>query len=524
MKKLAIFVATLMVATGGLGTLAANVLAEENNSSNPKEDVLYLTPNKYTHPQGTLFEFLKPGRNSLSLQLPVEGGRAWRAMRIIFAQQDYEAGYTREEAEAELAQLGVGETKSLKIMHDQDARNSTPLGWTLGMNKIEMAENKSDRIYFAFQLADFKNVDGEKTWNDVWWERGVIDYRDCMHTANFHLDTAFCRLENTGKGTYRIDAADNMTWEWLERPAGEKILTWGEELMQIQQSRIQAVRDELAGLNVESEGLEETLARLETELDQIEIGIKKVAGTEAMQEEIVELREIIQSLRKALADKNPSGDGGEDDKKDPEDDKKDPAEGEGSGGDGDDKKPEDDKGTEGDKTPEGDEKPGEGGDSGATGEPGGSEGTEGDKKPGTEVKPEEPMKPGETDKSETNKPENDKKPGGSGENTVSGNKVANLPLLANVAVAGAQAGNGARYDSDQEDGAGKTADKTPGEENGSGKVENAGQNLAKNQAETVETPKLGKVEKRGGIWWLIGLVAAATGIMGAIIIKRRKQA
>lgn len=517
MKKLVIFVASLVVAVGGLGTLVVNNALANEDGAEAREDVLHLTPNEYSFPKGTKIDTVSVERNSINISIPLSPEASWRAMRIIFAQQDYEAGYTRAEAETELAKLGVAETKSLAIMHDQDTRDSTPLAFGIRMNIGNVGENKSDRIYYAIQYADFSTVNGEQKWENAWWERGIIDYRDCVHTKVFEENT-LCLATHSGKNEYyKLEAADGGTWSVLQRPAGEAIVTWDEEWRELQQGRINNVRTELGELNEETEGLLETLARLEAELDRIETGVDKVAGTESMQTEIQELREQIKALRAAVTEVKP------DDKKEPTTgEEKEPT----TGGDKDSVTDGDNKTPGGGNEDKNEDKDENGKDEGT----GAGNGT----KPGVETGSNgtgnsEISEPGENGAGTT---EVEERPGkteeNKGKNDADGLKTGNLVARSAAEALEGQGKNVVLGDGGQGEKSGKTADKAQKAENG---VKNAAENEAggaengvKNEAETEtpEVPKSGKAGAKRWLWWAV-IAGAGLGVMGLVLIKRRKR-
>jgi len=308
--------------------LSGEVLAISNGGGHG--DTLFLEENAI-NPN---FAFLSINyyKNRMGIQVPQDSG--WSIRRVLIAYRNYEGGITEAEADANLAKLGVGESEVWKIIQDYDAKgwpflqaDLTPMD---GSKKIKLADILTDELYYAVEFGHKTEADGVVQWQDEWWTRGKVDYRNCVHSSVFDPVETFCY--RGGDGAYIVRRTDYTNVEMPD----EEVVSWDEEWNAIQRQRYEETQKKLtvlsdnlynvlgildsadkvlAGLkvtlpkseNMADQGALETgntqLQDLSRRLREYYLGLKRADNgdeLESLKEEKVELMREIETLRQQI--------------------------------------------------------------------------------------------------------------------------------------------------------------------------------------------------------------------------------
>lgn len=290
MKKTPILLSTMIIASGGIGVtlpaMIANADSREysNNvlsndpltgeslsmlSESAGRDRTSLTENA----PDSIFRFLSVDYKQNQMGVRIMERDDWLIRRIVIAYWDYENGVTEVEADANLATLGVDDGVSWKTLWDYDAKGmpgiyqyATPKDNGV---KVYLKDNLTDMVYYAVEYGHRAEENGE--WRDTWWERGKINYRNCVHSSVFDAETMVCMRESDG--SYSVKLRDGTE---VETPV-EEIVSWNEEWNVVQDQRYRDAMNQLADLHYNLynvvkilDGVDRTLARLDVTLPKAE--------------------------------------------------------------------------------------------------------------------------------------------------------------------------------------------------------------------------------------------------------------
>lgn len=198
----------------------------------------------------------------------------WRIKRVVVAYRNYEGGITEVESDANLTKLGVANDSEWKVVWDYgDTRGIVDLYQYVAPEEdgisVKIEENLTDILYYAVEYGH-RAADGEG-WQDEWWMRGKINYRNCAHSSVFDKETMICMWE--GDGSYGVRTAN---YDIVEMPA-ETVISWDEEWNKVQRQRYMAAQERLMGLKDDLynmlrilDGVDETLSGLEVTLPKSE--------------------------------------------------------------------------------------------------------------------------------------------------------------------------------------------------------------------------------------------------------------
>lgn len=270
-------------------------------SAGTSRDVIFLNPED----QNPFFHLLSIDYKNNQMGIQVYEQDDWVIKRIIVAYRDYESGVTEDEADQQLSKLGVEDGAIWKTVWDYDANGVSDLYRYVTPKEdnkpVSLAENLTDIVYYAIEY-------GHKTgaeWQDNWWTRGKINYRDCTHSSIFDPETMICTEGD--KGSYKVRMAD---YTEVEMPT-EEIIAWDEEWNAILHKRYEDTRDELIGLRKYLYNVVKILDDTDFALDNLSITLPKTEGMEDYDEimpEVTRLQELSRALREYYASLGSSGD------------------------------------------------------------------------------------------------------------------------------------------------------------------------------------------------------------------------
>lgn len=299
MKKLPIIMSAIAVFASGSGMLLARTVLADTETK--KTDILHMEANIYEDEMSVTQ--IDPERGMISFY-PGVGGGGWDTARFVFAQPNYEAGASIADSDQALANLGVQDDERLVVLHDQslgDQEQSTQ--WRVNLGDT-LKKNKSDRIYYAVEHGRRKEAeDGTVSWEGTWWERGIIDYRSCVHSVSYNAYTTICnQVFRTGMQKYDFAVANNENGSLLSQPESENVVSWDDEWRQIQRERVEKVQDDLMALKNSITNFEAILDGSEATLEKLDVTLAATAYTEDLQYQVGELKRLLAEL-KALMQK-----------------------------------------------------------------------------------------------------------------------------------------------------------------------------------------------------------------------------
>ncbi len=282
MKKLPIFLTALALMGGvnvGAMSLANAKAGVRLFTVEPLTKSLELATNYYD--QRASIAYLSPAEEMVWVRARLKGSNADILLkRVVLVHQDFENGVTDEEADEKAKTLGeVTHDDWAKTLADQDyeiesGMRNTNMNMLIDMDQsgTSLKENYRDVIYFAFEFQ--KNAARTETgWTgETIWVRGKIDYRSCIHNAQYEENSWAGRcyvddddsLKGAGQSFYTLMNVANLE-------SNDYILSWEEEWQQILAERERVEQEKLEAERLEQEKLEaeklaqEEAARLEQE-------------------------------------------------------------------------------------------------------------------------------------------------------------------------------------------------------------------------------------------------------------------
>lgn len=264
MKKLPIIVSAVAAALSGSSMLLAKTVLADTEAI--KTDVLHMEVNVYDGGMSVVQIDLKQGILNF---YPSLGSGGWDTARFVFAQPDYEAGVSLADSDRALAKLGETVDEHLKVVYDRSLpEDDRSTQWWLELGDT-LRENKSDRLYYA--ILHEQKVEGVEQ-KGTWWERGIIDYRSCVHSAAYKPNTTVCNQVFRKGGEvekYDFAVADSWSGTLLSQPESETVISWEDEWREIQREQIEAMRERIAQLEQENKELIQTKKDLEQEKDNL---------------------------------------------------------------------------------------------------------------------------------------------------------------------------------------------------------------------------------------------------------------
>lgn len=316
MKKTPILLSAALLASGNFSAMAevtarslasqekyrSGILSEDplsgSNlgivSKDSNRDELFLDENM----QDPTFNLLSVDykQNQIGLQLHEKTG--WLIKRVVLAYRNYEGGITEAEADVNIATLGINDDNTWKTLWDYDANGRAELYRYLvpgtRLNPILLTENLTNVIYYAVEYGKKVDVDGNSVWQDLWWSRGKVSYRNCVHASVFNPETMICTRESDG--SYQVRKAD---YTKVDMPV-EQIESWDEEWNAVLQERQQKVGEQLSELRDNLYNVLKILDGADEVLDGLKITIPKaenMGNHEHMKLEVERLQKLSQVIR-----------------------------------------------------------------------------------------------------------------------------------------------------------------------------------------------------------------------------------
>lgn len=302
-KKTPILLSTLMVAAGISGVvstaLAATspVYATEVAAAEDTQTTDIYVEDLYAMSDYFRISELDFAKNRIVFSVggnhALDGIRPQRAMIVV---RDYESGVSEAEADQRAHTLGVGDDTWYRTF--LDTRTVSANNYMSGSG-YQLRENLSDILYFALQFGEIiTDASGKKTLENVYWVRGKIDYRKCIHSELFDAETMVCTVKvNRLAQTAMLAAISD--GDWLLFPEDEKVMTWEEEWR-----KVLAVK--IANLNTQLTHMKEQLPVVGATLDQMAATIKKLQTASAevdpkqeLSPSFTELQVLLQQVQSA---------------------------------------------------------------------------------------------------------------------------------------------------------------------------------------------------------------------------------
>lgn len=296
MKKLPMVVSAVMAFASGSGMLLARTVLADTETT--QADILHTEANIYTGLMDV--PVVRPAQNEIEFDTGMFPGSD-DTTRIVFAQPNYEAGYGLGESDEVLAKLGEQEDGRLKVFYDQsfDENQQSP-SWRLTFENDALVKNKADRVYYALEHGQRTQAeDGTTSWENVWWERGIIDYRSCIHAKNYDPETTICAkvYTDTNYQKYGFVVVEPRAWTELSQ-LDEEVLSWEEEWQQIRLEQAEALGDKVTELTKANDELTNKNAALERKNQDLEVKNGELEDKNVTLEmEMVDLKKEIASLR-----------------------------------------------------------------------------------------------------------------------------------------------------------------------------------------------------------------------------------
>lgn len=316
MKKTSILLSSMVVASGTLGVVGPIAMAEtsENRenlintlntdplsgenlrlaSEGGKENTIFLEENA----KNPDFKFLSV--DFAKNEIGVERSRDWKVKQLTLVYRDYEKGVTEEEADAKLVTLGEGSLEGWKTLFSQES-NKIGAAYQLyliamdGGRKVQLKQNLTDVMYYAVQYGRQTEVDGQKVWEDTWWTRGKINYRECAHSQVFDRSAMICTMGNDGKLNIK-----NHDYTLVEKPENDEIMSWNEEWNGILRQKYEDLRIKLITLNDNLRNVMSILSDANYAIEGLELTLPKaeeLADKDTLIEGNAEMKRLSESIK-----------------------------------------------------------------------------------------------------------------------------------------------------------------------------------------------------------------------------------
>jgi len=289
------------------GVLSNDPLSGDNLSllpMNSSKDVIFLGGKE----QNPFFHLLSVDYKNNQLGIRMYEQDDWRIKRVVLAYRNFEGGISEAEADQQLSTLGVTDSTAWKMLWDYDAKGVKDLYFYMapkeGNKNIPLGENLTDIVYYAVEY-------GHKTdmgWQDNWWTRGKISYRNCVHSAIFDPETMICTEESDG--SYSIKTAK---YVMVAKPE-EEVISWDEEWNAILRKRYGEARDQLANLRNYLYNTVTILDGADLSLGNLVVTLPKAEGMENRDEmvsDVARLQDLSRTLREYYANLGNSGNSAE---------------------------------------------------------------------------------------------------------------------------------------------------------------------------------------------------------------------
>lgn len=299
MKKAPILLSTLTIMTGvsGLANVALtpslSAIAAESSSSD-------IAPDIYSTDLWALKDYFRLEKLDFKNNHVVYevGGTAnsqgIRAQRAIIAMRDYTSGVTEEEADSFLPSLGVGDKTWYKAIIDDTKPSAINYNYP---KTILLRDNLPDVLYVAVQYGhETTDESGKKMLEGEYWVRTKVDYRRCIHSAVFDIDSMTCGIKyDSGTQTAKLVAAKGENTVFL--PEDEIVVTWKEELKQDLKLRVAALNTQLVHMKTKLSNMGPILYWADIDINNMQKSTTELENSRDLDKPLKELRTLLQNVK-----------------------------------------------------------------------------------------------------------------------------------------------------------------------------------------------------------------------------------
>lgn len=291
MKKIPLLLSTLTLATGVSGlvnaTLASPTLATDTVVTSTEVTDLYFE-DLYTMSEYFRIEELDFINQRLTYNVGHAMSTEWTLpQKILIVARDYEGGITEKEADEASKTLGVGDDAWYQTLV-----TSKKVGATNYMLANGIADNLSDIIYFAIQYGHKTNQGLE----DVYWVRGKVDYRKCIHSDFFDAKTMTCTVR-VNNNTQTAELAGIAADGYITFPEDEKVLTWEEEWKEAVKEHIADLNTLLMHIKAQLPITGVTLDQAGTSIKNLQKSIAEMTDTQPLDKGLTQLQTLLQQTQ-----------------------------------------------------------------------------------------------------------------------------------------------------------------------------------------------------------------------------------
>lgn len=291
MKKIPLLLSTLTLVTGVSSltntTLVVSVSATDTVATSTEVTDLYFE-DLYTMSEYFRIEELDFINQRLTYNVGHAMSTEWALpQKILIVARDYEGGITEKEADEASKTLGVGDDGWYQTLV-----TSKKVGATNYMLANGIADNLSDIIYFAIQYGHKTNQGLE----DVYWVRGKVDYRKCIHSDFFDAKTMTCTVR-VNNNTQTAELAGIAADGYIAFPEDEKVLTWEEEWKEAVKEHIADLNTLLTHIKTQLPITGVTLEQAGTSIKNLQKSIAEMTGTQSLDKGLTQLQTLLQQTQ-----------------------------------------------------------------------------------------------------------------------------------------------------------------------------------------------------------------------------------
>ncbi len=247
-KKMPIFLASLTLGVTGLGVnwsagALEGVQQELMTIAREAADGLSLETNAAD--AYLKMNLIKYGAGSANGVVSAPDDGDYYIKKIVVAYMNFSQGVSEEEADENLANLiGSGDPDWNVVSLYENYLSAAKKTQNISLNRAQTGRdifaNKSDILYYAVEFGEI--ADGG--WANTWWSRGKIDYRSCVHSSVFDMNTMSCtRVEDGGVVKYlpQVNGSNKL----VEIPENEEVISWEEEWRDVILADYEGVQNEI---------------------------------------------------------------------------------------------------------------------------------------------------------------------------------------------------------------------------------------------------------------------------------------
>lgn len=227
--------------------------------------------------------------------------------RFVLAYRDYENGYIEKEADALLETLGTGDDGWAIKLVDKKLSDTMKNASIFYRTLKEIGDNRTDILYYGMQYARKVQSDQGTSWEDEWWVRGKINYRNCGHSSLTKTQEVTCVRQEKGDGTVVYLPHDAKTLKALDVPENDEIMKWDDEWSAILQDYYSEANGKLLALDQTLTGGEQVLNEHEATLRRLELILSKMDDKLGLQDSIAALKPTLTHIHQFYDQAGQSG-------------------------------------------------------------------------------------------------------------------------------------------------------------------------------------------------------------------------